>query len=206
MESRWSPWGAGILNSLSRKLGTNRFQRGWERRRRSHLFEAALQRSSGEVNAAFKSSMLCRWPRVIACVRSLDIWSKILLMASMTSGELLPFQWFLVFPPSLKWRKWITWGFTISIVVFFHFLKFYWQIVDVQYCDDFCCTTKWFNYTYTHTCSFQILSPSRPTSDYWIEFSVLYSRSLLASHSIYLTVHMPIANPQSIPPPTSFPL
>ena len=39
-------------------------------------------------------------------------------------------------------------------------------------------------------------------AEYWIEFSVLYGRSPLANHSIYLSVPVPIPNPQSIPPPT----
>ena len=37
---------------------------------------------------------------------------------------------------------------------FFHFLKFYWSRVDLQCCDNFCYTTKWFSYTYTHIHSF----------------------------------------------------
>ena len=43
---------------------------------------------------------------------------------------------------------------------------------------------------------FQILS----IREYWVEFSLLYSRSLLAIHCIYLSVHMPIPNHQSISP------
>ena len=34
---------------------------------------------------------------------------------------------------------------------FFHVLNFYWSIVDWQWCDNFCCTTNWFSYTYTHS-------------------------------------------------------
>ena len=30
------------------------------------------------------------------------------------------------------------------------FKKFYWSIVDLQCCDNFWITTKWFSYTYTH--------------------------------------------------------
>ena len=35
---------------------------------------------------------------------------------------------------------------------FFHFLKFYWSTVDLQGCDNFCCTTK---YTCAHPFSFR---------------------------------------------------
>ena len=34
---------------------------------------------------------------------------------------------------------------------------------------------------------------------YWVKFLLLYSRSPMVSHSIYLSVHMLIPNPQSIP-------
>ena len=30
--------------------------------------------------------------------------------------------------------------------------------------------------------------------DYWVEFPVLYSKSPLTSHSLYLSVHMPVPN------------
>ena len=41
---------------------------------------------------------------------------------------------------------------------FFSFLKFYWSIVDLWCCDNFCCTTKWLSYTCTHIHSFFFLS------------------------------------------------
>lgn len=34
---------------------------------------------------------------------------------------------------------------------FFFFFHFYWGMVDLQGCHNFCCTTKWFNDTWTHT-------------------------------------------------------
>ena len=37
-------------------------------------------------------------------------------------------------------------------------------------------------------------------TEYCVGFSVLYSRYLLTNHSTYLSVHIPIPNPQSIPP------
>ena len=36
------------------------------------------------------------------------------------------------------------------LLFFFLFLKFYWSIVDLQVCDNFCCTIKWFSYIRTH--------------------------------------------------------
>ena len=43
---------------------------------------------------------------------------------------------------------------------------------------------------YTHPFSFRFFSHT--ITEYWVEFSVPYSRSLLASHFIYLSVNMPI--------------
>ena len=38
-------------------------------------------------------------------------------------------------------------------------------------------------------------------TEHWAEFSGLSSRSLLANHSIYVSVHVPAPNPKSIPTP-----
>ena len=67
----------------------------------------------------------------------------------------------------------------------FSFFKYYWNTVDL--CANFCNTIKWFSYTYT-SIIFQVLflyRPSQGRDQYWVEFPVLYSKSLLASHSIY---------------------
>ena len=50
-------------------------------------------------------------------------------------------------------------------------------------CDNFCCTTKLFSYTYIHIILFLILFQYRMITEYWVELSVLYSRSSLASQS-----------------------
>ena len=42
----------------------------------------------------------------------------------------------------------------------FCYFKFYWSVFDLQGCNNFYCTTKWFSYTCTHICS---LSDSFPT-------------------------------------------
>ena len=45
----------------------------------------------------------------------------------------------------------------------------------------------------------EILFSHRLSQNTGEKFSVLYSRSLLDNHSMYLSLHMPIPNPQSIP-------
>ena len=48
-------------------------------------------------------------------------------------------------------------SFSFSFFLFFLFclLKIYWNIFDSQCCDNFCCTTKWFNYTVNTSILFQ---------------------------------------------------
>ena len=70
----------------------------------------------------------------------------------------------------------------------------------MQCCDHVCCTTKWFSYTYTHIHSPSESLPTRIITEFWVEFSALHGRSLLAKGSINHSVHVPIPNPQSIPP------
>ena len=44
------------------------------------------------------------------------------------------------------------------------------------------------------------------STEYWVEYLVLYSRSQLTTHFICNSVHMPTANYQSIPPSHLSPL
>ena len=53
---------------------------------------------------------------------------------------------------------------------------------------------------HTHIHSLSDSFPTQVIMEYWVEFFVLYIRSLLANHSIYRRVHMPISTPQSTPP------
>ena len=64
---------------------------------------------------------------------------------------------------------------------FAHF--FYWSMVDLQCCINFCCTVKWQLYIYIH--SFLYSFPLWFITGYWIQFRMLYSRTLLFIHSIY---------------------
>ena len=82
-----------------------------------------------------------------------------------------------------------------------YFLKFYWSIVDLQCCDNFCSSTAWFSYTYTHPFFFKFFSHKDYHRILGRVPCAIYILTLLASHSIYHSVHMPIPNPESIPPP-----
>ena len=90
----------------------------------------------------------------------------------------------------------------LAWVIFFHL--FYWSRVDSQYCVNFCCTAKWLSYT--HIPSFSYSFPLWFIIGYWIEFPVLYSRTLLFIHPIHTSLHLLIPNSHSIPSPPTSPL
>ena len=80
--------------------------------------------------------------------------------------------------------------------------KFYWYIIDLQHCDNFCCTAKWFSYANIHI-SFPYSFLLRFITGYWLQFLVQYSRNLLFIHPIYdgyIFLHLLILNSQFIPP------
>ena len=92
--------------------------------------------------------------------------------------------------------------FVIYFILFFK--NFYWSIVDLQCCVRFRCTAKWICYTYIH--SFLDFFPIYAITEYWIEFALLSSRSLLVICFIYSSVYMSIPIFQFIPLPASYPL
>ena len=73
-------------------------------------------------------------------------------------------------------------------------------------CVNFCCTAKWISFIYT-VCVFIKLFldyfPILVITEYWIEFPVLYSKSLLVIYFIYSSVYMSIPISQFIPSPPS---
>ena len=82
---------------------------------------------------------------------------------------------------------------------------FYSNIADLQ-CVNFCCTAKWFSYTYVCIHSFSYSFPLWFIIGYWLEFPVLCSRNLLFIHPVYNRSWLLIPNFPSFPsPPPAFP-
>ena len=90
--------------------------------------------------------------------------------------------------------------------VLFFLIFFYWSIVDLQYCVNFCCTAKWFSYTYIYSFLYYWYFPLWFIIGYWIYFSVLYSRTLLFIHSMYNHLHLLTPTSDSTPSLTPSPL
>ena len=74
------------------------------------------------------------------------------------------------------------------------FFKFCCSIIELQGCETFCCTTKWFSHTYTHIHSLPDSFPTQIITECWVECPVPYSRSPVANHSIDFRGHRPIPN------------
>ena len=79
--------------------------------------------------------------------------------------------------------------------------KLYWSIVQLQCCVNFC-TAKWLSYIYI---LFSYSFPLWFITGYWIQFPVLYRRTLLSIHPIYSSLYLLIPNSQPIPPPPPTP-
>ena len=89
---------------------------------------------------------------------------------------------------------------SVSLVYFFFFN---WSTVDLQCYVSFRCTAKWIAYTYTYIRSFLDSFPILVTTEYWVEFPVVYSRFLSVVYFINSSVYMSIPISQFIPPPFS---
>ena len=63
--------------------------------------------------------------------------------------------------------------------IFFLFLN--WSIIDVQCCANICCTVKWLSYTHINPI-FKCYFPLWLIPGDWIQFFLLYSRTLLLIH------------------------
>ena len=70
--------------------------------------------------------------------------------------------------------------------------NFYWTVVDLQCCVSFRCTAKWIGYAYTYIHPFLDSFPVQAIIEYWVEFPVLYSRSLLVTCFIHSSVYVSI--------------
>ena len=75
-------------------------------------------------------------------------------------------------------------GKFLTIYRFIHSFKniFYWSIVDLQCCANFRHTAKWTSYAYTCIYFFKDSFPLLVMTQNWIEFHVLYGRSLLVKY------------------------
>ena len=82
------------------------------------------------------------------------------------------------------------------------------HLVDLQYCVKFCCTAKWLHIysTVIHIYNFFYSFSLWFLTEYWIQFPVLYSRTLLFIQSRYNSLHLLTPNFQSIHPQLPFPL
>jgi len=81
------------------------------------------------------------------------------------------------------------------------------HLADSQYCVKFCCTAKWLHIysTVIHIYNFFYSFSLWSLTEYWIQFPVLYSRTLLFIQSRYNSLHLLTPNFQSIPPPAPLP-
>ena len=87
--------------------------------------------------------------------------------------------------------------FVLTVSLFF---LVYWSMVDLQCYVIYYCTVKWFSYTHTYIHSFLDSFPIQVITEYWVEFPMLYSSSLLVICFIYSSVYMSVPISQFILP------
>ena len=92
---------------------------------------------------------------------------------------------YLFFPPSYQILFFINFFNLYFLLIVKKYFYFYCSVVDSQ-CVSFGCTTKWFSYTYIY--SFLDSFLIQVITEYWVEFPVLYSKSLLVIHLVYSSV------------------
>ena len=93
-----------------------------------------------------------------------------------------------------------TWKNFVLITCFCLLLIFIfdWTTVDLPCCANLCCTAKWLRYIHIDVL-FLYPFPLWFLIGYWVQFPVLYSRTLLFIHPIYNSLHLPAPNSWSIP-------
>ena len=87
------------------------------------------------------------------------------------------------------------------ILMFYIFISCWGGIADVQCCVSFGWTAKWSRFTYTYIHSSSDASSTQVTTDYWAEFPVLFSSSLLIIYFMYSGVSVLTPHSQFAPLP-----
>ena len=93
----------------------------------------------------------------------------------------------------LSHHQYMTLEYFLRPVLFYYFILFY-SFLNIllkyswlQGGVNFCCTAKWFIYTYTHIHSVSDFFCMLGITEYWVEFPVLYSRCISFSVSFSAT-------------------
>ena len=86
------------------------------------------------------------------------------------------------------------WIIILDYIGLYYYIGFILDYIDLQCCVSFRCTAKWFSYTYTHIHSFSDSFPVWVITEYWVEFPVLCSRSLLIIYFTYSGIYLLIPN------------
>ena len=83
----------------------------------------------------------------------------------------------------VRWKHFFS-DFSCWFIEYFSSSKFYWSIFNL-YCHNFCCATKWFSYTYTHSFFFRFLSHT----DYTIFFLFFLFTAALVVYGSFQARH-----------------